>query len=263
MSRKRNLEKELGITQKGNNTPHIIDTARVKHKVQFFLSAKDNERKITHMKSTRRTAIIAAAVVLVLGFSAFAATRLLVHTWRSSSSGIPEYTSVPTQEAVKEDIGYDVVIVEEFSNGYKFDNGSVVSNDLRDENNNSLEKFKSVSFRYEKDGDRVNFSQDKYNSETAMAGKVIETVGDIDIYSSGYTSKIVPPGYKYTDEDKAAMESGELIFSEGSQTVEIHDVKAVSWVVADMHYNLMQINGKLTVDELAEMAKEIISKYSK
>lgn len=260
MNKNRNLVKELGITKNHSNTPSRIDTEVVKNKANCFLSSLKNERKNLRMKSTRKTAIIAAAVVLVLGLSAFAATKLLVHTWHSSSSGIPEYTSVPTQETVKGDIGYDAVIIEEFSNGYKFDNGSVVNNDLRDENDNSLERFKSVCFRYEKDGDTVIFSQDKYNSEAAMTGEEIDTIDGIDIYSSGYTSKIVPADYKMTEEDIKAEENGELVFSYGSSEVEIHDVKSVTWVVGDMHYNLMQIDGELSADELAKMAKEIINK---
>ncbi len=63
-----------------------------------------------------------------------------------------------------------------------------------------------------------------------------------------------------TDEDKKAEDSGELVFSYGSSEVEIIEVQSVSWTTDDMHYELMQIDGKLSTDELADMAAEIIQK---
>ena len=108
------------------------------------------------------------------------------------------------KQQVKKDIGYDAVLISEFENGYAFKDGSIVNNDLADEDGNSVEKFKSVSFDYEKNGDTVIFSQDKFNSKIDMDGNVIKTVDGADIYYYSYTNKIVPADYKMTDEDKKA-----------------------------------------------------------
>ena len=115
-------------------------------------------------------------------------------------------------------------------------------------------------FRYGKGGDKVFFSQDKYNSIIEPSGGVIATIDGIDVYYFNYTNKLVPPGYKFTDEDKKAEANGELVFSYGSSKVEINEVQSVSWTVDDMHYELMQIDGKLSANELADMAAEVIMK---
>ena len=151
------------------------------------------------------------------------------------------------------------MLIDTFENGYTFKDGSVIKNNLVDESGNSVEKFKSVSFKYEKNGDRVIFSQDKFNSEQDTEGEIISTVSGTDIYYFSYTNKIVPPDYKMTDEDKKAEENGELVFSYGSSKVEISEVQSVTWRNNGIKYNLMQIDGKLSADELAGMAEEIIS----
>ena len=220
---------------------------------------KANYRKEGHyMKSKKKISLIAIAAALVLGITAFA-TSGMVTTWFSSSSSDAEYKSLPSAEQVKSDIGYEPVLIDTFENGYTFKDGSVIKNNLVGESGNSVEKFKSVSFKYEKNGDRVIFSQDKFNSEQDTEGEIISTVSGTDIYYFSYTNKIVPPDYKMTDEDKKAEENGELVFSYGSSKVEISEVQSVTWRNNGIKYNLMQIDGKLSADELAGMAEEIIS----
>lgn len=75
-----------------------------------------------------------------------------------------------------------------------------------------------------------------------------------------YTNKLVPPDYKLTDEDKKAKENGELVFSYGSDKVEIIEVQSAVWTEDGVHYLLMQMDGKLSADELADMAAEAIEK---
>ncbi|UKI35294.1 MAG: hypothetical protein L6V93_13995 [Clostridiales bacterium] len=102
----------------------------------------------------------------------------------------------------KKDIGYKPVLIESFENGYTFKNGNVINNNLTDENGKSVEKFKSVSFDYEKNGDIVIFAQDKFNSEAELQGNVAETVNGVDIYYYSFANKTVPGDYKLTDADK-------------------------------------------------------------
>ncbi|MBQ7974597.1 MAG: hypothetical protein IJ300_02790, partial [Clostridia bacterium] len=217
------------------------------------------ERKVHTMKSRKKVALIAVAATLVMAITVYAASGI-ISTWFSSSSSIPDYKTLPSAEQVAKDIGYEAVTIDEFANGYKFYSGSIKNNALADENGNVAEKFKSVTFRYEKDGDEVIFSQDKFNSTVEQNGKVITTVDGIDVYYYSYTNKLVPGNYKMTVEDRKAEESGELVFSYGMDEVEIVEVQAMSWEKDSTRYQLMQIDGKLSADELAEMAKEIIEK---
>ena len=279
MSGKRNLFEELNIEKKEQDLsgPLDVDVQTIRRNVSEKLDAESseypacliqNERKSVTMKlnainsntrSKKKISVIAAVVVLALGTTVFAASGI-ISTWYSSSSSDPEYKSLPTAQQVKKDIGYDAVLISEFENGYAFKDGSIVNNDLADEDGNSVEKFKSVSFDYEKNGDTVIFSQDKFNSKIDMDGNVIKTVDGTDIYYYSYTNKIVPADYKMTDEDKKAEADGELVFSSGSSDVQISEVQSVTWVKDNIQYQLMQMDGALSRDELAEMAEEVISK---
>ena len=259
MNKKRNLSKELNMKNCVDNTSCALDVSvdRIKDMVDSKIASASVERKSITMKSKKKISLIAIAATLALGITAFAASGI-VTTWFSSSSSIPKYKSLPSAEQVKSDIGYEPVLIDTFENGYSFKDGSVINNNLADENGNSVGKFKSVSFRYEKDGDRVIFSQDKFNSKMYTEGEVIATVSGTDIYYFSYTNKIVPPDYKMTDEDKKAEENGELVFSYGSSKVEISEVQSVNWINNGIQYQLLQIDGKLSGKELVDMAAEVI-----
>ena len=147
---------------------------------------------------------------------------------------------------------------KQWSWGYG-DFGQAWDRNLTDENGNSIEKFKSVSFDYEKDGDIVIFAQDKYNSQAELQGSVAKTVGDTDIYYYSYTNKVVPADYELTDADKAAKANGDLVFSYGSAEVELNEIQSATFVKDGMQYQLLQINGKLSGDELVKMAEELVA----
>ena len=169
--------------------------------VRFLLPDIHRSSQIYHLKSKKKTACIALAATLALSVTAFAANGL-VSNWFSSSSSFADYKTLPTAQQVKKDIGYTPILIDSFANGYAFQDGNIISNNLTDENGNSIEKFKSVSFDYEKDGDIVIFAQDKYNSQAELQGSVAKTVGDTDIYYYSYTNKVVPADYELTDADK-------------------------------------------------------------
>lgn len=261
MNKKNNLFEELNINKKGQPfcAALDIDIQAVKQKVSAKLDSAYTERKSYTMKSKKKISLIAIAATLVLGITVFAASGI-VSTWFSSSSSTPDYKSLPTAEQVAGDIGYEPVLIESFENGYTFKDGNIVKNNLKDENGKLIEKFKSVSFDYEKDGDTVIFAQDKFNSETEPAGDVAKNVNGTDIYFYSYTNKTVPADYKLTDDDKKAEENGEIIFSYGSSEVKIQNVQSVTWTKDGMLYQLLQIDGKLSADELANMAEEILNK---
>ena len=260
MKRKNDLFEELNIErEQGFCAPLEIDTGSVKQRVRAKIDSAYTERKTVTMKSKKKIALIAVAAVLTLGISAFAASGV-VSSWFSSSSSVPDYESLPTAEEVRKDIGYDAVIIDEFDNGYVFKNGSVVDNGFADEDGNTVERFKSVSFDYEKEGDTVIFTEDRFSSEVGIAGEEVSTLNGTDIYYHSYKNKSVPADYKLTEEDKKAEESGELVFSYGSHKVEIHDIKTVTWVKDGLHFQLLQIDGRLSSDELVKMAKEVIER---
>ena len=230
----------------------------IKHRIlrKSIQTKQDKEKYI--MMSKNKVGLIAAAAVLVLGITVFAANGI-ISNWYSSSSSEPDYKTLPTIEQAVKDVGYAPVLIESFDNGYIFDSGKIVKNVLTDADNNSVEKFKSFSCQYTKDGDAVILSQEKYNSEMQNSGTLISSENGTDIYFMGYTNKVVPASYEMTEDDKKAEQNGELIFSYGSDKVSIIEVRGISWVMNDMHLSLMQMDGKLSADDLVWMANCIIA----
>ena len=62
-----------------------------------------------------------------------------------------------------------------------------------------------------------------------------------------------------TDADKAAKANGDLVFSYGSAEVELNEIQSATFVKDGMQYQLLQINGKLSGDELVKMAEELVA----
>ena len=78
----------------------------------------NNERNFKMFKLKKRIAVLAAAVIMILGITAFAATGV-ISTWYSSSSSRPDYRSLPSMEQVNKDIGYDVELIEVWCSNWK------------------------------------------------------------------------------------------------------------------------------------------------
>lgn len=261
-SKKHDLYRALNARKQECDNLSALDVNADNIKCIFYGKAfgAREERRSNYMKSKKKAVIIAIAATLVLGSAVFATSGFFAKRWQSTSSYEPSYTLLPSKDEVKKDVGYDVVLTDCFENGYVFKSGHVVENNITDESGNSMEKYKSVSFTYEKDNDAVYFSQEKFSADTDISGKIISTVKGTDIYYFSYTNKLVPTDYELSEADKKAKESGELVFSYGSSKVELIEVQSVSFEKEGVFYQLMQIDGKLSSEELCNMAKEIIER---
>ena len=224
---------------------------------RILCSVKEGKGK--KKMSKKKILAFALAATMLLGVTVMAASGIITN-WYSSSSSEPEYTTLPSIEQCKEDVGYEAILIDRFSNGYVFKKGDVVSNKLEDNSGNTVETFKSLNFKYEKEGDEVIFSQDRYTSPTPSSGDIVVEIDGIKVYYTSYLNKFVPGDYQMTEEDKEAEEKGELVFSYGTEDVEIVNVQSICWADGDIHYDLMQMDGKLSKEEMIEMAKEAISK---
>ena len=206
----------------------------------------------------KMVAIVAAAVVVSV--TAMASSGIIESgqlSWVGHTLARPDYSKLPTAEQCIEDIGYEPILMQEFSNGYVFDNGSITTEEIQNEGR-TQERFRSVMFRYRKDGDEVLFSQDRYQTDVPEKGRVLGRKDGIEYRYTHYTNKVVPPDYTLTEKDKEQEASGELVFSYGSAEVSINQVQHVDWSDGDMHYQLMEVNGSLSAQELLNMAQEMM-----
>ncbi len=227
-------------------------------KVKGHIQSSENERKVCIMTHKTKIALVAICATLILGITAFAASSIAT-TWYSSTSLTDEFYELPEGEKLYDEIGYEVVLIDTFENGYAFNRGHVVNNRLADDTNNTVEKFKSTSFYYEKDGDRVIYSQDKFEADMPFDGDMVYSENGVDIYYNAFVNKFVPGDYELTEEDKRAEENGELVFSYGASEVEIITVQSANFEKDGVRHSLMQMDGKLSSEELVAMAKEIIN----
>ena len=139
--------------------------------------------------------------------------------------------------------------------------GNIVKTSFKDDNANVIEKFKSVSFDYQKNGDVVSFEQQKFNSKLIPSGDIIATVNGINLYYVHYINKVVSDDYELTEQDKKDQASGKVVFSYDDSASQIHvsQVQSVNWNKDGIQYDLLQIDGQLSAGELADMAREVIN----
>lgn len=132
-----------------------------------------------------------AAAVLGNRTGAFAAGNLVTN-WYASSSSNPDYTSLPTEKRCVKDVGFEPILISEFSNGYKFADGSIVKNELGGEDGSTVEKFKSLDFRYKKGSDTLCFTQEKYSADAEQAGEIAASKTERTIIFTVTKTKLFP-----------------------------------------------------------------------
>lgn len=223
----------------------------------------DAEMEVLLMKnkkisSKKIISLIAIAAVLACLTTAFAAGGL--GGWHSHHTS--KFDNIHNNAPLAKELGFAPVLIERFENGYSFVDGTISDNQITDDDGSVKEEFRSAFMTYARGDDELMFSQDRSDSVVVDKGEIMGAVDGIDIYYYGYTNKFVPEDYQMTEEDKAAEESGELIFSWGSDEVMVKEIRSVQWKADGIACMLMQMDGKLTADELTEMAKEAIAAAS-
>jgi len=216
--------------------------ARVKDTMASPFGNEMEEFMMKNKKHHRKTMfLVAVAAVCLLSVTALAAS--FVPGWFSHSTG--EAKTPPA--------------LTDFENGYAYESGQNFTNEITGEDG-SVDTFESVSYVYERNGEEVWFSQDKPAKPIAPMGVFLESVEGIDLYYYCYTNVAVPVDYELTEADKAAEAAGTVIFSYGSEKVTRMEIQSLQWSDHGVLSCLMQMDGSLTPEELAAMAKEIIGK---
>lgn len=204
----------------------------------------------------KSAAVIAATFILTTSVFALGKVTSLVGT----SSIIPTYKTIPSNEKINSDLGFTPNVVEKFENGYEFKDGHILKKKALDENKEVVGKSKGVSFEYKKNnGTLMLFMEGKMLGEKDKNEELVENYKGIDLYYFSYINKTVPDDYKMTEQDKLDEESGKLVFSyDGSSNTEIHKPTFVNWKDGDVYYSFLATDSDLTKDDLIKMAKEII-----
>jgi len=258
MKKNHNLYYDLGIDTSNNKSTCLdSDINKIKQMVNNSIHPAYAER-MRNMKNKRKLPVVAAAATLVLGVSVFASSNIITSITNHSSAK-PEFTSMPTAKECEKTFDFAPVLMEEFENGYTFDNGSIVYQSVNGEESSKMNDSKTLTLRYEKNDNELILSQEKYTSLINPSGDIASNFEGIDIYYNSYINKFVPSDYEMTENDKKSKESGEMLFSFGTDKVEIIEVKSANFVKDGVLINLYQMNGDLEKENLIDIAKEIIA----
>lgn len=208
-----------------------------------------------------KSAAILVAILCLTTVTVFAATR--VSEYISTSSSKPTYTSFPTEQELQKNLGFVPKIVNTFSNSYTFHEAVIGNTTPVDENGKKMDVYKFISYTYVSGkGEKVNLTVNKLMPGETSDSKAAKTdYKGITLSYSSQKYRFVPPDYKLTEEEKKAQESGEIMFSYGSDTVQNSIIQNVVWTDSDkINYNLMASDSNLKQADLVAMAKEIVDK---
>ena len=241
---------------------HITDTA-----VFSPERIQRSPERIVYMKRKRIvTFALAAALMLVLGISAFAIWGIPRFTGTHPMPKTAEYTSLSALPEIEKDVGYPVTVPEHFSNGYAFSMLRVDGEAVFGESYEVLKEYYSVHATYSRDGAPeliLHLSpvlELESNSEapvrTPSEQRTVSSV-TVDLNRDHY--KVVPEDYEKTEDDLAQEAVGHYYISFGSDQIEEREVASAEFKLDNVSYTLMDMNAKeASLDTLAQMAGEII-----
>lgn len=236
-----------------------------KNKVRSTLDSLPNQKENCEMEnkksykkaSFRKRTMVALVAAMVVGTTVFAAGKIV--SIEAHGSNIPNYTTIPAEEKVKKDVGFNPKLVKEFDNGYIFKGGHIFEETGRDSERNPVSKAKALSFNYTKDNDTLTLNMDEGKmGEESGEEKIVDNYNGIDLCYTSYANKLVPGNYKLTEQDKKDQESGKYVFSYGSDEVKISQIQYLSWVQDGIHYSFLAVDSDLSQDELVKMVHQVI-----
>lgn len=206
----------------------------------------------------RRVMIAAVAAVMLLTVTAYAVSAEM-GSWNAKETG-RKFSELPTAEYCLSELGYVPLMTESFENGYVFTGGGIEEKSFTDRSGGIIEEYLSLSLDYEKEGDRLSLSTDKFRTALDMSGDDSRVIDGVKLMYGSYVNKVVPADYELTAEDMAARDRGELVFSYGSEYPYTVHVQSVFWELDGIKYFMTQLDGALTEEELFAMAGELIAR---
>ena len=241
---------------------HITDTA-----VFSPERIQRSPERIVYMKRKRIvTFALAAALMLVLGISAFAIWGIPRFTGTHQMPKTAEYTSLSALPEIEKDVGYPVTVPEHFSNGYAFSMLRVDGEAVFGESYEVLKEYYSVHVTYTRNGaPDLSLSLSPVLELESSSEAPVRTPSEqrtvssvtVDLNCDHY--KVVPEDYEKTEDDLAQEAAGHYYISFGSEQIEEREVASAEFKLDNVSYTLMDMAAKETsLDTLAQMAGEII-----
>lgn len=209
-----------------------------------------------HKKKRMAAAVIAATVVV--GGSAFAFGGTAISQIIARCSASADYTSLPSAQQCQRDAGFTPALLQSFDNGFAFKDGVIVHNQEQNEDGQTVNKYASLEFDYQKGDEIVSLMQNSGSSQEETGNCAAQKDG-VSYYETTKTEKYVSDSYQMTEQDRKEEASGQVEFNVGQSDngVETEQYHGINWTVGGVHYTLYQMNGSLTSAQMLEMAQQI------
>lgn len=239
---------------------HMPDDMRVRIAQRMAQENGHKEVPISmfkHKKKRMAAAVIAATVVV--GGSAFAFGGTAISQIIARCSASADYTSLPSAQQCQRDAGFTPALLQSFDNGFVFKDGVIVHNQEQNEDGQTVNKYASLEFDYQKGDETVSLMQNSGASQEEETGSCAAQKGGVSYYETTKTEKYVSDSYQMTEQDRKEEASGQVEFNVGQSDngVETEQYHGINWTVGGVHYTLYQMNGSLTSAQMLEMAQQI------
>lgn len=239
---------------------HMPDDMRVRIAQRMAQENGHKEVPISmfkHKKKRMAAAVIAATVVV--GGSAFAFGGTAISQIIARCSASADYTSLPSAQQCQRDAGFTPALLQSFDNGFVFKDGVIVHNQEQNEDGQTVNKYASLEFDYQKGDETVSLMQNSGASQEEETGSCAAQKDGVSYYETTKTEKYVSDSYQMTEQDRKEEASGQVEFNVGQSDngVETEQYHGINWTVGGVHYTLYQMNGSLTSAQMLEMAQQI------
>ena len=238
---------------------HMPDDMRARI-VQRMAQENTKEVSISMFKhKKKRMAAIVIAATVVVGGSAFAFGGTAISQIIATCSASADYTSLPSAQQCQRDAGFTPALLQSFDNGFAFKDGVIVHNREQNEDGQTVNKYASLEFDYQKGDETVSLMQDSGAAQEKETGRCAAQKDGVSYYETTKTEKYVSYSYQMTEQDRKEEASGQVEFNvgpsdNGVETVQYH---GINWTAGGVHYTLYQMNGSLTTAQMLEMAQQI------
>ena len=222
---------------------------------------RQGERTIMKKKHIKWIAV--GAMLLMTSTAAYAVTNLSNHEGHTYHN--QDFKEPPTVSQMNEKVGYAPQYVEQFSNGWTFENASIVYNQSSDNEPANTQEWKSIDFNYKNQsikGGWVTLSTTNMPYHNLSEGETVQLEAQQGNLSGLYFEqkfKFVPPNYALTEADKAAEANGSLVISYGSAEVKEEVMRNIIWQNNGVSYQLFTNCSEVDRNVLLDMANEILT----
>ena len=216
----------------------------------------NREEKNMSRISLKKKVIITAAAVMAIGVTAVAAGKVASITGHSYLDDM--VYSIEEIQAESDKENFDVKYPETLG-GYAFKKGLIGEGDAADEEGNKIRDYNFLNLDYANGDKYASLYVEPIADITDMPeDKPCVDIDGTTVYTIEQVFKFVPPDYEKTEQDIKDEEAGKLVFSYGTEDVEVKTMRQVTWEDGNLVFDIIAGDDTVDMDTLVDMAEDMI-----